>query len=524
MSTVRGTIRRKRGSGVVITAPTVDTPTKADVTATTATLGGTVSNDGGAPVTDRGTVWGTSANPTGNSLSEGSGTGVFSHARTGLPADTLIYYRAYATNSVGASYSADDTFTTPIAYLLQGTGASKTFETGTANYTETDGSIAATGGVFDVTAQSTPAWGDLGWVSSDINAIASRAFIFTLNGAAIETTELIAGWTDNGLVLANFMAAIKIDGSGNVDIYANGVASATGVSTVTNSNDEKFAIIKGGYDASGVPMDAAANIASYPYGASFYYYDGSNWQLIYRTNEVQDTGMDYPAMSFYDYGGDYDAIAVADVDLSALMTPLALDTFTGANGTNINGKSLDVGGTWSMPVGAADIQSNRMSNLGGAGVLSTAVVDVGEADVFIEFIGNVGNGSSPTTQSKFSGSMVRWADSDNRWLTGFHSITGAKFIISEKVGGSTVTRASGGTVNVNTDYNCKTVFDDELAISWKDDSITRLTYGSASALKTVTEHGPMVFFSGTESVKATVDFWSCWARGNGGEYADLGSY
>jgi hypothetical protein len=93
-------------------APTVETPTVSAVTDSTAVLGGTVSDNGGATVTARGTVWGTSPNPTGNSLSEGSGTGSFSHLRDSLPPGTLIYFRAYATNSVGTSYSADGSFTT----------------------------------------------------------------------------------------------------------------------------------------------------------------------------------------------------------------------------------------------------------------------------------------------------------------------------------------------------------------------------------------------------------------------------
>jgi hypothetical protein len=91
--------------------PTVDTPTVTNVGPTSATLGGTVSSDGGGTVTDRGTVWGTAPNPTGNILSEGSGTGTFSHLRTGLPTGTLVYFRAYATNSAGTAYSADATFT-----------------------------------------------------------------------------------------------------------------------------------------------------------------------------------------------------------------------------------------------------------------------------------------------------------------------------------------------------------------------------------------------------------------------------
>jgi hypothetical protein len=95
------------------TAPTVTSPTSASVGTTTATLGANVTSNGGAALTANGTVWGTSPNPTGNALDEGSHTtGVFTHARTGLPAGTLIYYRGYATNSEGTAYSADDTFTT----------------------------------------------------------------------------------------------------------------------------------------------------------------------------------------------------------------------------------------------------------------------------------------------------------------------------------------------------------------------------------------------------------------------------
>ncbi|NTW31029.1 MAG: LamG domain-containing protein [Bacteroidetes bacterium] len=94
-------------------APSVTSPTSASITSTGATLGANVTSDGGATITARGTCWGTSANPTTNCLAEGSTTsGVFTHARTGMPAGTLIYYRGYATNGAGTGYSSDDTFTT----------------------------------------------------------------------------------------------------------------------------------------------------------------------------------------------------------------------------------------------------------------------------------------------------------------------------------------------------------------------------------------------------------------------------
>ena len=97
----------------VVVVPTVTTPTSASITASSATLGATVTDNGGAALSSRGTVWGTAASPTGNLLAEG-GTAVsaFTHSRSSLPVDTLIYFRGYAVNSAGTGYSADGTFRT----------------------------------------------------------------------------------------------------------------------------------------------------------------------------------------------------------------------------------------------------------------------------------------------------------------------------------------------------------------------------------------------------------------------------
>ena len=59
--------------------PTVSTATVTDITQTTATSGGTVSSDGGAPVTVRGVCWSTLQNPTTSDphTTDGSGIGTF---------------------------------------------------------------------------------------------------------------------------------------------------------------------------------------------------------------------------------------------------------------------------------------------------------------------------------------------------------------------------------------------------------------------------------------------------------------
>lgn len=97
-------------------APQLTTTELTSITTTSAVSGGNITNNGGAPVTERGVVWGTSHNPviTGNKTSDGAGNGIFTSNITGLTEGTLYFVRAYATNSNGTSYGNEYTFTTPV--------------------------------------------------------------------------------------------------------------------------------------------------------------------------------------------------------------------------------------------------------------------------------------------------------------------------------------------------------------------------------------------------------------------------
>ena len=100
--------------------PTVDTPTAANITATTATLGAIVESDGGTGITGIGAVYAPTAvdsNPQFGdgmaSTATGTGTtGVFTVNVSGLLPGTDYSYAAYATNNQGISYSATGIFTT----------------------------------------------------------------------------------------------------------------------------------------------------------------------------------------------------------------------------------------------------------------------------------------------------------------------------------------------------------------------------------------------------------------------------
>lgn len=98
-------------------APTVTTnnPVATAITATTATLGGEITNTGSTAVTVSGLCYGLTADPTtaGSKTTDGpTAIGAISSNVSGLLFSTTYHVRAYATNSAGTAYGADQTFTT----------------------------------------------------------------------------------------------------------------------------------------------------------------------------------------------------------------------------------------------------------------------------------------------------------------------------------------------------------------------------------------------------------------------------
>ncbi|MDQ2770477.1 MAG: Ig-like domain-containing protein, partial [Bacteroidota bacterium] len=102
-------------TGTLLAPATVTTAAATSVTTTSAVLGGNVTADGGAAVTERGVVYSTTnTTPTtaDTKAANGTGTGTFSATISPLTPGNTYYVRAYATNSVGTSYGAVVSFTT----------------------------------------------------------------------------------------------------------------------------------------------------------------------------------------------------------------------------------------------------------------------------------------------------------------------------------------------------------------------------------------------------------------------------
>ena len=94
------------------TRPTVETVSASSITYHEATLSGNVRSNGGATVTARGFMYGTSASNLTQTVQSGTGTGSYTKTITGLNPNTTYYYKAYATNSVGTAYGEVKQFAT----------------------------------------------------------------------------------------------------------------------------------------------------------------------------------------------------------------------------------------------------------------------------------------------------------------------------------------------------------------------------------------------------------------------------
>jgi hypothetical protein len=85
--------------------------------------GGTITSDGGNPISAYGVCWGLSANPSLTSnlgfTNDGAGIATYFSTLTGLSIGTIYHVRAYATNVGGTSYGTDVFFTATAASIGQ---------------------------------------------------------------------------------------------------------------------------------------------------------------------------------------------------------------------------------------------------------------------------------------------------------------------------------------------------------------------------------------------------------------------
>ena len=103
-----------------VKVPAITTSEVTNIMGTTATCGGTITDDGNAEITATGVCWGIYPNPsTSNSKTvENIVEKQFASNISGLVGVTTYHVRAYATNSAGTGYGQDNSFITDNEYIL----------------------------------------------------------------------------------------------------------------------------------------------------------------------------------------------------------------------------------------------------------------------------------------------------------------------------------------------------------------------------------------------------------------------
>ena len=217
--------------------PTITTATTIAITMTTATSGGNVTNDGGATITARGVCWATTANPTialSTKTSDGTGTGIFTSAISGLTAATIYHVRAYATNSIGTSYGGDSTFTTAATITIP--TITTTAVTAITNTTATSGGTITMDGGAPVTARgvcwSTTANPTIALPTKTTDGTGIGTFTSAITGLTASTLYHVRAYATNSVGTSygndvNFTTTASIP----ADVYVAGYENAPGNKT-----------------------------------------------------------------------------------------------------------------------------------------------------------------------------------------------------------------------------------------------------------------------------------------------------
>ncbi len=200
---------------------TVVTSGATNISLDSAVVGGNITNDGGSTITERGVVYGTSANPSLTSNTKvtiGSGMGQFTKSITGLTQNTTYHYRAYAINSTDTAYGEDVYFTTSLLKLLHYWNFNSPFSL-TPNVSLINGAALA----FDYSTVSiTPGYND-SVIRTDI--LVANAQNNDLPGNALRVrcpvTSMIinAPTTNYKNISLSFAAAKSSSGPGTDSIY-----------------------------------------------------------------------------------------------------------------------------------------------------------------------------------------------------------------------------------------------------------------------------------------------------------------
>ena len=208
--------------GTAKSVPTVVTLIATDITENSALMGGSVTKSGGVSVTQRGICW--SKTNTQPDLSDNfsvncSGLGEFYNTTNKLESNTIYFYRAYATNSIGTAFGASKVIQTASSKIELPTVVTGSARNITKNSARIYGELISTGG--DVNTLKGLCWSKSPAPTIDNNKIDCKTglgqYSERLDGLTENTTYYYRAWAKNsvGLVVYGTIEEFTTDSENN---------------------------------------------------------------------------------------------------------------------------------------------------------------------------------------------------------------------------------------------------------------------------------------------------------------------
>lgn len=311
-------------------APVLTTNNVTVLSATTATSGGNINDNGGLAISGRGICWSTTQNPTisNSHTTDGSGTGNFTSSMTGLTPNTTYHVRAYAINSLGTGYGAQKSFTTSggVAVLTTNIVTSIMMTTATCGGVITnDGGLGITGRGVCWSTSSTPTINNnhtnngsgIGSFTSYITGLSKgttyyvrayatnsqetyygpQRYFATLNGAAVVTTNTVSN-----ISLTTATCGGNVTSNGGLSVTAKGICWSTLQNPTINNSHTTNGSGTGPFSSSltGLTASTTYYVRAYATNSQGTYY---GTQRSFTTTACNTTVTDYD-------GNSYNTIAI----------------------------------------------------------------------------------------------------------------------------------------------------------------------------------------------------------------------
>ena len=333
-----GTNYGAQTSFTTLNTPTINATTSAtSITSSTATSGGTITADGGAAVTSRGVVYGTSSLSSTFSVTTGTGTGTYTSSLTGLTPATTYYVRSFATNTVGTVYGTETSFTTnatvPTLTTTAASSITKYAASAGGTITSNGGSVITASGICWSTT-ATPTTSDFKTTDGTTTGI----FTSALTGLTAGTTYYVRAYATNaiGTSYGAAQSFTTLSTSSNNPV----LASTTSATSITSSS----AILGGNVtDEGATQVSARGLVYGTTTGAStFSVTVGSGGGTFTGTLTGLTQGTTYFVRSFAtnvqgtSYGAETSFTTQTTPTVSVTATPTSITTTTAIGGGTIS--------------------------------------------------------------------------------------------------------------------------------------------------------------------------------------------